>query len=116
MKTTSNSVYLRYEFSNEKGKLEGGDIFQLASSKEAGKMAAEIFKVALGDGVAVNVTIGTEVPFMGFLKNVGLDKKHIESEMVTDDSEPVANAKKKPSAKKKAVKKSASKPAKKKKK
>lgn len=110
MKKAKKSVYLRYEFSDEKGKLEGGDIFELASVREAQNMATEIFKVALADGVAVNVTIGVEAPFMGFLKNVGLNVKHIQAEMVTDDSAPIAakpakGAKAKPA--KKAKKKAA---------
>jgi hypothetical protein len=117
MKNNKKSVYLRYEFSDEKGQLEGGDIFELDSLKEAQNMTAEILKVAHGDAVAVNVTIGLQAPFMGFLKNVGLTQKDIDAETVTADSVTLDEGKpsKKSAPKKKAAKKGAKKTASKKK-
>ena len=98
------TVYLRYEFSNEAGKLEGGDIFEFASLSEVQEMTSQIFKVAQSDGVAVNVTIGTEKPFFGFLKNVGLARKDIQMEMVPAELAPVSKNKKSRAKKAKAKK------------
>lgn len=77
-----NSIYFRYEFSNEKGKPEGGDIFEFSSLKQVEEMITEVLKVAKLDGVAVNLTVGTEKPFVGFLKNAGMTRKDIDSERV----------------------------------
>jgi|GEM_PF-3494362 len=68
MKQTKKSVFLRYEFSNEAGQLEGGDIFEFPSNREAIAMSADILKIASQDGVAVHITVGAEKPFYGLLK------------------------------------------------
>jgi len=82
VKKTKSSIYLRYEFSDEVGHPEGGDIFEFPSFKHALELADEILKVSHGDDVAVNVTIGTEKPFFGYLGNSGLSRKAAEKEMV----------------------------------
>jgi hypothetical protein len=113
MKKTKNSVYLRYEFTNEAGKLEGGDIFEFSTLSEAEGMSTEILKVAHSDGVAVNVTIGAKKAFFGFLKNVGMTSKDVKNEMVEQAFVP-AQTKSKKSSSKKTSKKLAKKTAKKK--
>ena len=85
MKKAKNPVYFRYEFSDEKGRPEGGDIFEFPSFKSALEMAADILKVAQGDEVAVNLTVGTEKPFFGYLANSGLSRKAAEKEMVNQE-------------------------------
>jgi hypothetical protein len=102
MKKAKNSVYFRYEFSDEIGHPEGGDIFEFPTLKGALEMAAEILKVAQSDEVAVNLTIGTAKPFFGFLENSGISRKSAEKEMVNHESQAVA-----PKAKTKATKKKA---------
>ena len=102
-----NPVYIRYEFSNKSGKPEGGDIFQFSSMSEIQEMEAEILQVTQSDQVAVNLTIGHEKPFFGFLKNVGMSRKDAEKEIVDPDLAPVQSPKKQ--TKKKAKKPTASK-------
>jgi hypothetical protein len=109
MKKAKKSIYLRYEFTNEKGKMEGGDIFEYSTLNQAQSMINEILKVTLSDGVAVNITLGEEKPFMGFLTNVGLTQDQIEAEKV--DLKSVAESEK--ASKKKASKKSSKKSSKK---
>jgi hypothetical protein len=82
MKKTRKSIYLRYEFTNEKGIREGGDIFEYNSLSEAEAMIGEILKVTLSDGVAVNITLGESKPFIGFLTNAGLTQEQIDAERV----------------------------------
>ncbi len=96
-------IYFRYEFSDEKGRLEGGDIFTFSSAANLKKMMEEVMKVAEGDGVTVSFTIGKEEQFFKFLHNLGLSQKEVENEMVDavaipflgDDAAP--KAKKSPS-------------------
>ena len=114
-KTSKASTFFRYEFSDESGRREGGDIFEFATLAEVQSMTAEILKVAQSDKVAVNLTIGGEGPFFGFLKNVGMSRKDAEKEFVDRDLAPVAAGKapgankagKKTGAKKTPAKKSA---------
>jgi hypothetical protein len=108
MKKPSRSVYIRYEFSNEAGKPEGGDIFEFASLGEVQEMVSQILKVTQGDGVAVNITVGTEKPFFGMLKSGGLERADVALEMVPASLAPVksaAKAKEKPAKKKPATSK-----------
>jgi hypothetical protein len=88
MKKAKSPIYFRYEFSDEIGHPEGGDIFEFPSFKNALEMAEEILKVAQGDKVAVNLTVGTEKPFFGYLANSGLSRKAAEKEMVNQELEP----------------------------
>ena len=106
MKKAKSPIYFRYEFSDEGGHPEGGDIFEYPSFKNALEMAAEILKVAQGDKVAVNLTVGTEKPFFGYLGNSGLSRKAAQKEMVNQGPESVP-AKAKKAAKKKAPAKKA---------
>src|SRR4051794_24930458 len=78
MKKSKSSIYVRYEFSSESGNPEGGDILQMNSMADIQEMVAEILKVAHSDQVTVNLTIGQEAPFFGFLKKVGMSQKSIE--------------------------------------
>lgn len=110
MKTSKSSTFFRYEFSDESGRPEGGDIFQFATLAEVQAMTTEILKVAQSDKVAVNLTIGGEGPFFGFLKNVGMSRKDAEKELVDRDLAPVA-AGKAPGGKKSAAKKTTKKAA-----
>jgi hypothetical protein len=112
MKKTKASVFVRYEFSDESGQPEGGDILELASMKKAQEMAHEILSVAHSDGVAVNLTIGENLPMFGYLKNKGMTRKDIDSEMVDLDSEENEEAPAQKKAGKKAGKKSGKKSAK----
>jgi hypothetical protein len=105
MKKTNKAICLRYEFTNEKGVREGGDIFEYSTLKQAESMIGEILKVTLSDGVAVNITVGETKPFVGFLKNVGLTQEQIDAEKV-DLSKVEASEK---STSKKASQKKASK-------
>jgi hypothetical protein len=82
MKKAKKSIYLRYEFTNEKGLREGGDIFEYSTLNQAQSMISEILKVTLSDGVAVNITLGESKPFMGFLKGAGLTQEQIDAEKV----------------------------------
>jgi hypothetical protein len=109
MKKAKKSIYLRYEFTNEKGMREGGDIFEYSTLNQAQSMISEILKVTLSDGVAVNITLGEDKPFMGFLKGAGLTQEQIDAEKV--DFAAVSETKKKaaPKAAKKSSKKSSSK-------
>jgi hypothetical protein len=103
MKKNKNTIYVRYEFSDEKGRLEGGDIFEFFSLKLAQEFMSEAAKIAYSDGVAVNFTIGEETPFFGFLKMVGISRKEAEAEM-NHSEEPMekpAGKKTKTKAKKK---------------
>ncbi len=99
MKKMKKPVFLRYEFSNETGSLEGGDIFTLASNREASVMTSKILKVANEDGVAVHITTGFEKPFYGLLKSYGMTSAQIDAEKVTAPLKK--SAKKKTSAQKK---------------
>lgn len=101
MKKTKKSVYLRYEFSNESGGLEGGDIFEFPSNREALAMTSDILKVANQDGVAVHITVGPANPFHGLLKNYGMTAAQISAEKVAPPAAAAKNAKKKTAAKKK---------------
>ncbi len=94
---SKKSVFLRYEFSNEAGQLEGGDIFELPSIREANAMTVDILKVANQDGVAAHITVGYEAPFYGLLKNYGMTPAQIDAEKVTA---PAPKAKKSAPAKK----------------
>ena len=85
-KAKNKSVFFRYEFSDEKGKPEGGDIFEFSSLKQIEEMISEVLKVAKQDGVAVNLTVGIDKPFSGFLKNAGMSKKDIDLEKIESDS------------------------------
>ncbi len=107
---SKNTVFLRYEFTNESGRPEGGDIFEFTTLGEVQDMVGQILKVAQSDSVTVNLTIGAEKPFFGFLKAVGMSRKDAELEMVPAELAPVASkskpkSKSKPAAKKKAKKK-----------
>ncbi|MEO5968995.1 MAG: hypothetical protein ABIQ95_03640 [Bdellovibrionia bacterium] len=116
MKKAKAPIYFRYEFSDEVGQPEGGDIFEFPSFKDALAMAADILKVAQGDKVAVNLTVGTEKPFFGYLGNSGLSRKAAEKEMVNQaDIMPAKGkaAKAKPAKAKPAKAKPAKAPAKK---
>jgi hypothetical protein len=116
MKKAKTPIYFRYEFSDEVGYPEGGDIFEFASFKDALAMAADILKVAQGDKVAVNLTVGTEKPFFGYLGNSGLSRKAAEKEMVNQGTEAMPAkgkaAKAKPTKKKAPAKKAPAKKAK----
>ena len=114
MKKNKNTIYLRYEFSDETGRPEGGDVFQYDTLNKAQEMAAEIFKVAQSDQVTVNLTIGTESSFFGFLENVGLSRADVEKEMVEADMEPMKKVKAKAASKKTSKKSATKKKAKKK--
>ncbi|MFL5814166.1 MAG: hypothetical protein ACJ763_11365 [Bdellovibrionia bacterium] len=113
MKKAKKSIYLRYEFTNEKGMREGGDIFEYSTLTQAQEMISEILKVTLSDGVAVNVTLGESKPFMGFLKGAGLTQEQIDAEKVdfnaVSASEKAGKTTKKKPAAKKATKKKAAK-------
>ena len=102
MKQTKASIFLRYEFSNESGQLEGGDIFEFPSNREALAMTSDILKVANQDGVSVHITVGPEKPFHGLLKNYGMTVAQIAAERV---ALPAAKTSAKKSAKKKSAKK-----------
>ena len=107
-----SSIYLRYEFSNESGKPEGGDIFEFVSLQDAREMTSQILEVAKGDDVAVNLTIGSKKAFFGLLGNLGLKKHDAEAELVTQKAISFGVPK---STKKKTAKKSAKKSVKKRK-
>jgi hypothetical protein len=81
-------LYLRYEFSDETGELEGGDIFQFSSLLNLKKMMSEVLNVAQSDGVTVSFTIGQDDNFFHFLKNTGLSQKEVEQEMVDEGVVP----------------------------
>lgn len=85
MKKAKSPIYFRYEFSDEAGMPEGGDIFKLGSMKELQEMVSEILKVAHSDNVAVNLTIGEQTPFIGFLKKAGMSKEDIAQEQVEEN-------------------------------
>jgi hypothetical protein len=85
MKTTKSPIFFRYEFSDEAGRPEGGDVFKYATQSKVQAMVAEILKVAHSDQVTVNLTIGFEKPFFGFLKNSGLNRQDVEKEMVKSE-------------------------------
>jgi hypothetical protein len=103
MKNTKKSIALRYEFSNETGLLEGGDIFEFPSVAYAIKMTSDILKVAAQDGVAVHITVGEPKPFHGLLKNYGMTDAQIAAERVPAPTAKTATpkTKKKTAAKKK---------------
>jgi hypothetical protein len=107
MKKAKGTIYFRYEFSNEAGSPEGGDIFQFSTLTEVQEMTTEILKVAQSDNVAINLTIGEEKPFFGFLKKVGMSRQDVEKEIVDEDFSPSSSEKK--ASKKPSKKKSASK-------
>lgn len=93
MKKEKNTVYLRYEFSDETGCLEGGDIFAFSSLKRAQDFMCEAGKVAYSDGVAVNFTLGEKKPFFNFLKTVGISREDAEAEMNHEEEIPKKKAK-----------------------
>ena len=93
MKKTKKDIYFRYEFSDETGRPEGGDIFRFPTIARAQKMAAEILKVANSDGVAVSLVIGEEKTFFGLLKKSGMSKKDAEREMVGEEVMPMTKKK-----------------------
>jgi hypothetical protein len=82
MKNTKSPIFFRYEFSDETGSPEGGDVFRYPTHAKVQAMVKEILKVAHSDQVTVNLTIGFEKPFFGFLKNSGLNRQDVEKEMV----------------------------------
>ena len=87
-KTVQNAqspIYFRYEFSDETGCPEGGDIFEYSSMAELQKMMSEVLAVAESDGVTVSFTVGQGDHFFSFLENSGLSKKEIENERVDFD-------------------------------
>ena len=85
MKKTKKDIYFRYEFSDETGRPEGGDIFRYSNMAKVQKMASEILKVAHSDGVAVSLVIGEEKTFFGLLKKSGMNRSAAEKEMVTEE-------------------------------
>ncbi|MGK5087313.1 hypothetical protein WDW86_07120 [Bdellovibrionota bacterium FG-2] len=87
-KKAKNEIFVRYEFSDEKGRPEGGDVFRFTSMEQIQEMTAEIIDVAQSDGVAVNLTIGTEKVFYGFLKNAGMGKNDVDKELVVEEVNP----------------------------
>lgn len=101
MTKTKKSVFLRYEFSDEKGQLEGGDIFEFPSNHDALAMTNDILKVAHQDGVSVHITVGPEKPFHGLLGSYGMTAKQIAEEKVAPPSAAARTAKKKTAVKKK---------------
>jgi hypothetical protein len=105
MKNSKSSVFLRYEFSNESGRPEGGDVFEFSSLAEVQEMIRKVVLVAQGDKVAVNLTVGIDKPFYGFLGNVGLSRADLQAELVDREAIPADKAK---PAGKKATKKAAS--------
>ena len=109
MKKPKSPIYFRYEFSDEAGLPEGGDVFQFASMTDVEEMTQKILKVAKSDQVAVNLTIGHEGPFFGFLDKVGMSRKDVEEEMADLALAPVGSQKKSP--KKKSAKKAPAKKA-----
>lgn len=109
MKKVKSPIYLRYEFSDEAGNPEGGDIFQFNSLPKVQEMLENVLKVAQSDNVTVNLTVGEETSFFGFLKKAGVSRKDAEREMVDADLAPMSSTKKPP--KKKAAPKAKSKTA-----
>ena len=105
MKNSKKPIYIRYEFSNEAGRPEGGDILTFNTLGAAQAFIAEAFEVSLGDDVTVNLTAGRDKSFFGFLKSAGIDRKSAEEEIVTLVSEAPMKKKAPAKAKKKAVKK-----------
>jgi hypothetical protein len=79
---TKIPTFFRYEFSDETGRLEGGDIFEISSVAKVCKMMNEAIEVAENDGVTVSFTIGKGENFFKFLKNTGLNQKELDNEMV----------------------------------
>lgn len=96
---THDPIYFRYEFSDETGRPEGGDIFHFSSLKELRKMLGEVIGVAQEDGVTVSFTIGQDEHFFKFLKNTGLSQKEIDKEMVDPSVNPFMVEKKAPKPK-----------------
>jgi len=103
MKAQKSSVYLRYEFSDESGKPEGGDVFKFDTLNEVQQMIKQAIAVAHSDDVTINITIGRETPFFGFLEEVGVSRKEIEDTLVDRKLAPIGKSKK--AAKKKPAKK-----------
>lgn len=96
---TKNTTYFRYEFSDEKGRPEGGDIFEFSSLAKLQKMLGEVVAVAQNDGVTVSLTIGQADHFFSFLKNSGLSQKEVENELVDSTMIPLLNNQKASKAK-----------------
>ncbi len=105
MKNNKKTIYLRYEFSDETGTLEGGDVVRYDSLEDIQEIISQIAEIAHEDGVAVNLTIGKEKPFFGFLKNVGLSRQEVEAEMVDQEEAPAPQKAPKKTSKKTAKKK-----------
>ena len=104
VKTNKGPIYFRYEFSDEAGLPEGGDIFQFSSLAKLQEMIGEVLKVGQSDNVTVSLTVGKEATFFSFLKNTGVSREDAESEMAAPDLVPLPT-KKKATKKKKAKKK-----------
>ncbi len=81
-KKVKSPVYFRYEFSDEAGRPEGGDIFQFSSTDKIQSMMEDVLQVAQSDGVTVAFTVGDEKSFFNFLKNTGISRKEAEKELV----------------------------------
>jgi hypothetical protein len=96
---TQAPIYFRYEFSDETGCPEGGDIFQFSTLKELQKLLGEVIGVAQEDGVTVSFTIGQDDHFFKFLKNTGLSEKEVKKEMVDPSINPFVVEKKVPKPK-----------------
>lgn len=92
------AMYLRYEFSDEKGIPEGGDIFEFESRNDVQKMISEIIGVAMGDGVSVSIAVGEKATFWPFLEKMGISRKAAEQELVTAEVEFVTAPEKKTKA------------------
>ncbi len=104
---TKSPLYFRYEFSDEKGRLEGGDIFEFSTVAKLQKLMSAVLDVAESDAVTVNLTIGKDDTFFKFLKNVGLTQKEINAEMVDASMLPALEETKAPKTKKAAASKKA---------
>ena len=99
VKKTKSPIYFRYEFSDESGCPEGGDIFQFVSTVQLQKMMGKVLDVAQSDGVTVSFIIGQGDHFFSFLKNTGLTQKEVENEMVDPSVIPLSADKKAPKPK-----------------
>lgn len=99
VKKVQTPTYFRYEFSDEAGCPEGGDIFQFSSTAQLQKMMKEVLSVAQHDEVTVSLTVGKGEHFFKFLKNTGLSQKEVEAEMVDETMIPLLADKKTPKAK-----------------
>ncbi|MBC7692917.1 MAG: hypothetical protein H7222_14235 [Methylotenera sp.] len=115
-KANAKPMYLRYEFSDEKGTPEGGDIFEFESRNDVQKMISEIIGVAMADGVSVSIAVGEKSTFYPFLGHMGISQSAAEQEMVTAEVEVTPAPAQKKSKKSKTAPKAAKKAKSKKKK